>query len=67
MVWHCWWWELTCLDMAEIEPTNIVSSRTRGRKIDFRKEAEAAGPDLDDDEEDDEEYVHSPSRPPHTR
>jgi len=43
--------------LAEIDPSNIVSRRTRGKKIDYAKEAEAAGNELDDDEEDDEEYV----------
>ena len=52
------------VDMEEIDPTNIVPRRTRGRKIDFAKEAEAAGNELEDDDEDDEEYVlpnHLPS------
>lgn len=44
--------------MQEIDPSNIVSRRTRGRKIDFAKEAEAAGDELEDDDEEDEEYVH---------
>lgn len=43
--------------MQEIDPSNIVSRRTRGRKIDFAKEAEAAGDDLEEDDEEDEEYV----------
>ena len=43
--------------MEEIDPTNIVSRRTRGRKIDFAKEAEAAGNELEEDDEEDEEYV----------
>ena len=43
--------------MQEIDPSNIVSRRTRGRKIDFAKEAEAAGDELEDDDEEDEEYV----------
>jgi hypothetical protein len=43
--------------MAEIDPLNIVSRRTRGRKIDYVKEAEAAGNELEDDDENDEEYV----------
>ena len=47
------------IDMEEIDPTNIVSRRTRGKKIDFAKEAEAAGNELEDDDEEDEEYVHS--------
>lgn len=45
------------LDMEEIDPTNIVGRRTRGKKIDYAKEAAAAGNDLEDDDEDDEEYV----------
>jgi Histone chaperone domain CHZ len=48
---------LMIVDMAEIDPTNIVSRRTRGKKIDFAKEAQAAGNDLEDDDEEDEEYV----------
>jgi hypothetical protein len=47
------------LDMEEIDTSNIVSRRTRGKKIDFAKEAEAAGDDLEDDDEEDEEYVNS--------
>lgn len=43
--------------MQEIDPSNIVSRRTRGKKIDFAKEAEAAGDDLEDDEDDDEDFV----------
>jgi len=43
--------------MEEIDLSNIVSRRTRGKKIDYAKEAAAAGADLDEDEEDDEEYV----------
>jgi len=43
--------------MQEIDLSNIVSRRTRGRRIDFAKEAEAAGNDLEDDDEEDEEYV----------
>lgn len=43
--------------MAEIDPSNIVSRRTRGKKIDYAKEAQAAGNELEEDEEDDEEYV----------
>jgi hypothetical protein len=46
--------------MEEIDPTNIVGRRTRGKKIDYAKEAAAAGNDLEDDDEDDEEYVHPP-------
>jgi len=44
-------------DLEEIDPTNIVSRRTRGKKIDYAKEAEAAGNDLEEDDDDDEEYV----------
>jgi len=53
---------LTWSDMQEIDPSNIVSRRTRGRKIDFAKEAEAAGDELEDDDEEDEEYVTPPYR-----
>ena len=55
--------ETNALDMQEIDPSNIVSRRTRGKKIDFAKEAEAAGDDLEDDEDDDEDFV--PPRPPY--
>jgi hypothetical protein len=51
---------LTCLDMAEIDPSNIVGRRTRGKKIDYAKEAQAAGNELEDDEEDDEDFVRFP-------
>jgi len=47
--------------MEEIDPTNIVGRRTRGKKIDYAKEAAAAGNELEDDDEDDEEYVDSSS------
>jgi hypothetical protein len=47
--------------MEEIDPTNIVGRRTRGKKIDYAKEAAAAGNDLEDDDEDDEEYVTFPN------
>ena len=40
--------------MAEIDPTNIVASRTRGKNIDFAKAAEELGDD--EDEEDDEDF-----------
>jgi hypothetical protein len=33
-----------------------MSSRTRKRNIDFTKEVENAGNDLEEDDEDDEEY-----------
>jgi hypothetical protein len=51
---------LMIVDMAEIDPTNIVSRRTRGKKIDFAKEAQAAGNDLEEDDDEDEEYVRPP-------
>lgn len=54
---------LTWLDMAEIDPSNIVGRRTRGKKIDYAKEAQAAGHELEDDEEDDEDFVLFPSPP----
>ena len=47
--------------MDEIDPTNIVGRRTRGKKIDYAKEAEAAGDELEDDDEEDEEYVSLPT------
>ena len=46
--------------MEEIDLSNIVGRRTRGKQIDYAKAAEAAGNDLDEDEDDDEEFV-----PPH--
>jgi hypothetical protein len=46
--------------MAEIDPTNIVSRRTRGKKIDYAKEAAAAGNELEEDDDEDEEYVFLP-------
>ena len=49
--------QLTSVDMAEIDPSNIVSRRTRGKKIDFAKEAAAAGDDLEAEDDEDEEYV----------
>jgi hypothetical protein len=52
---------LNGIDMEEIDPTNIVGRRTRGKKIDYAKEAAAAGNELEDDDEDDEEYVDSSS------
>jgi hypothetical protein len=54
---------LNSLDMAEIDLTNIVSRRTRGKKIDYAKEAAAAGNTLDEDDEEDEEYVRSLALP----
>jgi len=49
-------------DMAEIDPSNIVGRRTRGKKIDYAKEAQAAGNELEDDEEDDEDFVEPPEK-----
>jgi Histone chaperone domain CHZ len=47
--------------------SNIVSGRTRGKKIDYAKEAAAAGKDLvEDDEDEDDEYVQR-ARLPLTR
>lgn len=40
--------------MAEIDPTNIVGRRTRGKNIDFAKAAQELGED--EDEEDDEDF-----------
>jgi hypothetical protein len=37
--------------MAEIDPTNIVGSRTRGKNIDFAQELGE-----DEDEDDDEDF-----------
>jgi Histone chaperone domain CHZ len=51
------WTLLNGVDMAEIDLTNIVSRRTRGKKIDYAKEAAAAANELEDDDEEDEEYV----------
>lgn len=48
------------VDLEEIDPTNIVSRRTRGKKIDYAKEAAAAGNELEEDDEEDEEYVRPP-------
>jgi Histone chaperone domain CHZ len=42
--------------MEEIDESNIVGRRTRGKTIDFAKAAEEAGPE-DEDEEDDEDFV----------
>lgn len=41
--------------MEEIDTTNIVASRTRGKNIDFTKAAQELGED--EDEEDDEDFV----------
>ena len=40
-------------DFAEIDPSNIISgSRTRGKKIDYSKAAEAEADEDDDEDED---------------
>jgi hypothetical protein len=39
--------------MAEIDPTNIVGSRTRGKNIDFAKAAQELGEDEDEDDDED--------------
>lgn len=41
--------------MEEIDTSNIVPSRTRGKTIDYTKAA-AEVPEEDDDEEDDEDF-----------
>jgi len=51
--------------MEEIDPSNIVGRRTRGKQIDYAKAAAAAGNDLDEDEEDDEEFVSPHAFAPH--
>lgn len=43
-------------DMSEIEETNIVGSRTRGKAIDFAKAAEEYEGQLEDDEDDDDDF-----------
>jgi Histone chaperone domain CHZ len=52
------------IDLEEIDESNIITGgrRTRGKKIDFAKEAQKAGPELEEDDEDDEEYVYAPPR-----
>lgn len=44
--------------MEEIDTSNIVASRTRGKHIDYQKAAEEAKDELpdEDDEEDDEDF-----------
>lgn len=44
--------------MEEIDPSNIVSGRTRNKHIDWaeaEEKSKAAGDDLDDDEDEDDE------------
>ena len=45
-------------NMEEIDTSNIVGSRTRGKQIDYQKAAEDAKDELpdEDDEEDDEDF-----------
>ena len=45
-------------NMEEIDTSNIVGRRTRGRHVDYRKAAEEAKDELpdEDDEEDDEDF-----------
>ena len=45
--------------MAEIDTSNILDGgrRTRGKTIDFAKAAEEAGGELEEDEDDDEDFV----------
>ena len=45
------------LEMEEIDLENIVGSRTRGKKIDFTKEVQKAGNELDEDDDDDGDFV----------
>ncbi|EMF15070.1 uncharacterized protein SEPMUDRAFT_161329 [Sphaerulina musiva SO2202] len=42
-------------NMEEIDPDNIVQSRTRGKNIDYAEAAKQM-PEGDDDEEDDEDF-----------
>lgn len=42
--------------MEEIDTSNIVGSRTRGKNIDYAKAAQELGGD-DEEEEDDEDYT----------
>ncbi|KZF20620.1 hypothetical protein L228DRAFT_249395 [Xylona heveae TC161] len=46
-------------DMKEIDMDNIIEGgrRTRGKNIDFAKAAQAAGPELEEDEDDDEDFL----------
>jgi hypothetical protein len=43
--------------LEEIDPSNIMPSRTRGAKIDFAKAAAENPADEDDDEEEDDDYI----------
>ncbi|KAJ4287550.1 Histone H2A.Z-specific chaperone CHZ1 [Kalmusia sp. IMI 367209] len=42
--------------LAEIDPQNIVGSRTRGKNIDFAKAAEELGEGADEEDEEDEDF-----------
>ena len=42
-------------NMEEIDTSNIVGSRTRGKNIDWKEAAEANKGEIDDEEEDDED------------
>jgi len=42
--------------MEEIDLSNVVGTRTRGKKIDFAKAAQENPADDEDDEEDDEDF-----------
>lgn len=42
--------------MAEIDPSNIVQSRTRGKNIDFVKAAEELGEGQDDEDDEDDDF-----------
>lgn len=43
-------------NMEEIDMDNIVSSRTRGKNIDYAEAAKQLGDDDDEDDEDDEDF-----------
>lgn len=43
-------------NMEEIDTSNIVQSRTRGKNIDYAEAAKAMDGEDDDDEEDDEDF-----------
>ncbi|TLD33343.1 hypothetical protein PspLS_01510 [Pyricularia sp. CBS 133598] len=46
--------------MDEIDSSNVLPSRTRGRKIDFAKAAAEQNLSVDDDEEDDDDDFNDP-------
>lgn len=43
-------------DDAEIDPVNIVSSRTRGKRLNYAKEAQKSQAPPEEDEDDDEDF-----------